>query len=278
MVESLKEYARLSETQKSKVKREQLKLIVDNQLKDNERVPLDVNTDDIRDVITEVVSAAVENVLAIKIKEIVEEITGILKTETIAISKDVTTLREELTTFADEHKVIKKVIFEQQKCLESLKREKIRNNVFISGIPNSTTINGVVTTDDSVIVKHVLSYLLPDIAQEDYNIDKAFEPKVGFTRHSAIISFTRYEKKVGLLGKSKELKTRTDENHWLRKVFIRSEQTPLTSKENLRMYGEFKKLRDQHVDDNDTVVKLEKGKLLINDVVVDEFNLMNQIF
>ena len=44
------------------------------------------------------------------------------------------------------------------------------------------------------------------------------------------------------------------------------------------MYGEFKKLLDQHVDDNDTVVKLEKGKLLINDVVVDEFNLMNQIF
>ena len=278
MVETLDEYARLSDTQKCKVNKTQLKQIVDNQLTANQQVSSNGNTDNIRDVISEVVSAAVEKIIGIKIKEIVDEIKGILNVDREALNEEVTTLRGELNGITDEHKIMKKVMHEQQKCLESLKHEKIRNNAFISGIPNKTTIDGTETTDSNMIVKHILTFLLPTIVQEDYNVDKTFVPKEGFVRHSAIISFTSYEKKVELLGKCKDLKNRTEENDWRRRVFIRSEQTPLTNRENSRLYGEYKKRRDEHSEDRDTVIKLEKGKLYLNGVVVDEFNLINQIF
>ena len=81
-----------------------------------------------------------------------------------------------------------------------------------------------------------------------------------------------------LLGKCKEIKTRTEKNDSMRKVFIKSEQTPLTNREISRLYGEFKKLREQHDGDDTNIIKLEKGKLYHNEVVVDEFNLENQIF
>ena len=52
----------------------------------------------------------------------------------------------------------------------------------------------------------------------------------------------------------------------------------MTSKENRRLYDKMKKLKEDHEDDEDAVIKLEKGKLYLNGVIVDEFNLSNQIF
>ena len=63
----------------------------------------------------------------------------------------------------------------------------------------------------------------------------------------------------------------------MRKVFIKNEQTPLMRKENTRLYNEFKKLEETHKDDRDMKVKLERGKLLLNDRQVDEFSLANQL-
>ena len=57
---------------------------------------------------------------------------------------------------------MKKVLLEQQKALESLKREKIRNNVFISGIPNAVTIADNATVDNKSIVDHILKFVLPN--------------------------------------------------------------------------------------------------------------------
>ena len=53
---------------------------------------------------------------------------------------------------------------------------------------------------------------------------------------------------------------------------------PLTRKENSRIYNEFKKLRETHKDNHRNRLQLDKGKLYLNDNVVDEFNLINQIF
>ena len=64
----------------------------------------------------------------------------------------------------------------------------------------------------------------------------------------------------------------------MRKVFIKNEQTPLTRKENTRLYSEFKKLVETHKDDRGMKVKLERGKLFLNDRQVDEFSLANQLF
>ena len=105
----------------------------------------------------------------------------------------------------------------------------------------------------------LITFLLPTINPDDFKINFAFEPKLGFARHSAIITLTSYDKKAELLAKCKELKTRTDENSWLRKVFIRSDQPPLTSKENTRLYNELKKFRTEHDGEENTVIKLVNG-------------------
>ena len=55
-------------------------------------------------------------------------------------------------------------------------------------------------------------------------------------------------------------------------------QTLLTNKENSRLFSEFNKLRERHDSDEDTLIKLEKGKLYNNGIVMDEFNLNHQIF
>ena len=64
----------------------------------------------------------------------------------------------------------------------------------------------------------------------------------------------------------------------MKKVYVKSEQTPLTRKENSRLYGEFKKLQETHKDDENMKVVLQKGKLYLNDEVVDEYSLSNQLF
>ena len=263
--------------EKGKVNKNNLKTIVDNQLK-NPQLVQNGNAEDIRNIITDAITVAVETVIATKTNEIVEEIKKIVTKEFEEIKKDANTLKERVDQIEDERKVLKKVILEQQKCLEFIRRDKLRNNVFMTGIPNTATIDGAETADNKTIIDNVFSYLLPAIDNAEYRITKAFDPKPGFTRHSALITFNNYDTKTALLGKSKELVTRTDEHSWLRKVFIRSEQTPLASKENSRLYEEFKKLRDQHEGDDTTVVKLEKGKLFVKDKCVDEFNLANQLF
>ena len=96
-------------------------------------------------------------------------------------------------------------------------------------------------------------------------------------RHSCLLCFTDFTKRKSVLDNSKNL-NQLGETHVVKKVFIKAEQTSLTRKENSRLYTEFKKLQETHNEDENMKVVLEKGKLRINDEVVDEFNLSNQLF
>ena len=149
------------------------------------------------------------------------------------------TLHNDLETVTNENKVIKKIISEQQKFLETVRRDKIKNNIFISGIPNRVNIGGVQTEDNETIISHILLHLVPTITADDYSIIMAFEHREGFTRHSAIVSFTDCKTKEKLLGTCKNLKN-LNENNWLKRVYLKSEQPQLTSKENMasvKSYG-----------------------------------------
>ena len=53
---------------------------------------------------------------------------------------------------------------------------------------------------------------------------------------------------------------------------------PCSSKENSRLYKKFKDLKTKYEDDDTNLIQLDKGKLYHNEVIIDEFNLENQIF
>ena len=119
------------------------------------------------------------------------------------------------------------------------KRESIKNNVFITGIPNSTPVDGEETEVNSDIVQSLFEQLVPSITTDNYKIIKSFESREGYTRHSCLIAFHKNDTKKSLLEQCKKLKDR-DETDPFRRVYIKHEQPPMTHKENNR-HHEFKK-------------------------------------
>ena len=153
----------------------------------------------------------------------------------------------------------------------------MKNNIFVSGLPESYTFNGNEITDKKKIIQEVFERITPNIQATNYIVSKVFDPIEGRTRCSAKVTFNDYESKLLILRNSKNL-SRVDSNDTIRKVFIRSEDLPLTSKENKRLVDKMWTLRRALLPNSSTVYKLVKGKLLENDCVIDEFNLNNQIF
>ena len=64
-----------------------------------------------------------------------------VRDDVIALQTDVAELKDELKSIKEERDQMKKVISEQQKFLETVKRDRSKNNVFMSGIPNSLMID-----------------------------------------------------------------------------------------------------------------------------------------
>ena len=180
-------------------------------------------------------------------------------------NQEIDSLKEKLENADKDSKILEKVISQQQTFLETIKRDKIKNNVFMSGIHNNYVLGAdgdepTETDDYKKIVSHILSYVCPTISEADYRIIKNFESKEGFTRHSCIMEFNDVNMKL-LLKHTKKLKD-LEENHALRKVYIKSEQTPLVLKENTRLYNEYKKLVDAQKEEPGMHVKLEKGSYI----------------
>ena len=197
---TLEEYSKLTEVQKKKLHKDQLKTLVDNHLLINQPLTID-NPDDIRNLIINTVTESVEKAIDNKAKELVEAAINGIKVE---YDDELKTLRNDLETVTNENKVIKKIISEQEKFLETVRTDKIKNNIFISGIPNRVNIGGVQTEDNETIISHILLHLVPTITADDYSIIIAFEHREGFTMHSAIVSFTDCKTKEKLLGTCKK--------------------------------------------------------------------------
>ena len=256
---SMEEYLKLNSAQRKNVKKAKLFELLELQL--TKQNVSDVGVNELREIISDVVKDAVV--------ELKDEING--------YRQEVSDLKDQLKDATNETNILKKVVSEQQKFLEWLKRDKVKDNIFISGIPNTLDIGGDNTEDNDKIVHHILTFVEPNIVDGDYRVIKNFEPRQGYLRHSCLLGFTNTNAKKNILQNSKKLNGLQEDNV-LRKVFIKNEQTPLTRKENSRIYGEFKKLKELHEADESQKVKLEKGKLYLNDEVVDEFNLSNQLF
>ena len=60
-------------------------------------------------------------------------------------------------------------------------------------------------------------------------------------------------------------------------IFINHDETPLTRKENYRLRQERNRLRMLE-ENHDKKIVISKGKLLVDDIVYDQFKIENQIF
>ena len=129
LIYTLDEYAQLSETQKKKINKDELRNIVDNQL-----TIINNNPEDIRNIITNMINEAIDK----KFKQLYVD----LKAENKRISDDNITLLKAIT--------------EQQKCLERLCNDSTKTNVFITGIPNDLYIENNLVNDSDIVIYWIL--------------------------------------------------------------------------------------------------------------------------
>ena len=269
MVLTMEQYCSFNPTQRKRVKRDELQAMLDEHLQsDGEAVA------SIRGIIREELNT--------KLEAMKTELSNLVKAE-------VKTVADENKRLIDENAAIKKVLSEHQKFMERSQRELSKNNLFISGIPNAVQPdfqNTANVEDENAItnhvdiIHHVLNFVSPGIDKKSYKILVNFDAKENHTRHSAKIQVYNYTVKSNLFkgcAKFKDL----DGESYLRKIFLKNDDPPLTRKEHERLSSKMKGLREQEQVDPDGPQNryyIKKGTLYKNDEAIDEFNLNNQLF
>ena len=79
------------------------------------------------------------------------------------------------------------------------------------------------------------------------------------------------EIKSQIINEAKRLK---GSNH-LNGVYIKNDETKLSRKENYRLRQKRRTLKTQHTN---TDIKIEKGKIIQDGLVVDKYDITNQLF
>ena len=267
MVLTIEEYCGYNASQRKRVKRDELQVILDEHLQTDGG-----NVTSLRGIIREELSTKLEAMKA--------ELSNLVKSE-------VKTVTDENIRLAQENVTMKKVLSEQQRFLERTRREETKNNLFISGIPNAVKPNFLDTaemedenavTNHVDIIHHVLNFVKPNIQKEDYKILFNFDAKETHTRHSAKIRVENFDTKMDIFKGCAKFKS-LGETNYLRKIFIKNDDPPLTRKENERLQFKMKELRGLE-DPNDPQNRyyIMKGSLYKNNEVIDDFNLNNQLF
>ena len=112
---------------------------------------------------------------------------------------------------------------------------------------------------------------------DKYEVLKNFNPKDGYSRHSAKIRVKEIGDKIKIFKGCVKFK-HLDAENYLKKIFIKNDDPPLTRQENDRLRTKMKGLRELDAD-SENRYSIKQGKLLKNEEeVVDEFNLSNQLF
>ena len=177
---TLEEYNSKNAAGRKKVKRDELQAILDEFL-NTDAGNVTSNRGIIRDE------------LNTKLTEIKDNLMQVINTK-------FNSLKAENEAITQENQLFKKALSEQQLCLERLQKEQNINNIFVSGLPNALTrdmskcppededtVIGDIVDDHTVILQHVLEFVHPGIAATDYKILKNFDPREGYSRHSAKI-------------------------------------------------------------------------------------------
>ena len=249
----------MSATQKKKLKRDDLERLLDDAL------DTDISSPSLRDMIKDTICQTID-----------EKVNGMTEQLRSELNGDIVNLQTSVQTLQGENNMLKRAIGEQQKFLEQVRSEKTKLNVFVTGLPCNMTINGTESTDVKDIIHEAFKIADPTILKESFEILKSFDAREGKTRHSAKVKFQDLETKGKVMKDAKNIGDLDDE-HLLRKVFIRYDQPPLTNKENQRLYNKLRDMRTADVN-NEHTYKITRGVLFQGTVEVDRFNISNQLF
>ena len=166
---------------------------------------------------------------------------------------------------------VKKTLLNQQNFMEQVQRTHLARNVMITGVPNDNlAINDSVLTNTDEKVLAILNQLDDGINDSDYEL-KTFEPPEGRTTHSVKVIFNCMDTKKKIITEARRLK----DINALNMIYIKNDETKLARSENYRLRVKARALRAQFPN---AAVKIEKGVLKQDGVVVDKFDLNNQIF
>ena len=166
---------------------------------------------------------------------------------------------------------LKRVILEQQKYLESAKKKEVSSNIIISGIPNAAlTINGVEVTDNNEKLEKIFNHIgCIDKLSENSKITP-LPVREGYVNHSIKMQFKSNDDVKHIISNAKCLKTFS-----AAKIYINYDEPYYSRRENNRLRKKKSELIRNHTNDE---IKIYKGKLYHNNMVVDQFDLSNQLF
>ena len=210
------------------------------------------------------------NLLKSKINEMDE---GIQRVNTItAVHSDkFKETEKEIQEKGKEIDLVKKAVFNQQIFLENLQKKQLKNNMIITGIPNSDLlIDDVAHQSDEEKVAGIFNEICDDIRTECYTIF-SFPAAENRASHVCKVTFNDFDVKKNVMRNSKKLR----DNVSLNKIFLQWDEPKLTRQENQRLRKKKWTLKQDHPNDN---FELKKGILKQNDQQVDKFDLINQIF
>ena len=266
---TIEEYNKLTANQRRQVKRTQLQSLLDEHLDTESTVA------SLRGIIREELDT--------KFKTLETELSN-------TINNKIASLSEENKRLSTENEGIKKVLLEHQKCLERTRKEETKHNIFIAGIPNKlktdmTSIpnqNETDITDDHVeIIHHIMNFVNPGITKDQYKILKNFDAKENYSRHSAKIRVVDMNIKSATFKGCTKFKGLADSDY-MKKIFLKNDDPPITRKENERLQGVVKTLREAEDPINpENRYRIKKGRIIKNDdetQILDEFNIVNQLF
>ena len=181
----------------------------------------------------------------------------------LLIRSELDPLKIELAKFKRDNNMLKEIVASQQTMLEKQEIEKRANNIIVSGLPDNGSTASDLSSVNEILETVRSSYSNPPlriIAERVRRIGKSSKDRPRLLVATLEIKEHRSE----ILRNSKNLKENLSPN-----------LPDLTRKENGRLRKAFKNSCQENPGSK---VSIKFGKLLVNDVVTDHFNIGNQLF
>ena len=225
----------------------------------------DLCVSDFRDIIKEEIKF-----IANGMKEVIQQVENLQKT--IKEIKDKQSKQEEqVATNGKDLSSLKKVIVEQQKYLEIVKKKELSNNIIVSGIPNDAFMLGdAEVNDDNGKLEAIFHHIdCLEVLSSSHKVI-SIPMREGAKAHSVKMQFEDKSYVRTIMEKAKTLKS-----FEAAKIYINYDEPYYSRKEHNRLRKEKFNLLASNPEDD---IKIQKGKLCHNNLVVDQFDLSNQLF
>ena len=168
--------------------------------------------------------------------------------------------------YEDKITVLTSIVAKQQHSLSLIDSEERECNIIVSGLSEETIlVNGVEFETDEDKVAAVLGEIDAPLP-EDHEIVRIGKPSVNYTRIVKLNVRSKTNRDAILL-KSKDLKNNTEDS--VSSVYLKKDLHPVLVHENNRLRRKMKDLKKLE-SNNGKEIKLLKGKLLIDNSVVDQ--------